>query len=192
MTLSAERLTAARDDIAIVLEAFESEDASGVSPTANQLVAELVGLDEAGWNDLLKSLEGDELQKQMASLRQILKERVGGVGQQVIGAMTQHIRQVGCSVSFNISPAALIIDLHLTAGDETLAAKHNLEDALWVGAAVVQVVCEAMQSMRGTLTQAAQHTCIGSNFEGNLERAEAAIAEIRQIYEVVRNAVTPD
>lgn len=66
--------------------------------------------------------------------------------------------------------------------------RHDLEDALWVGVAVVEVVRQTMQSMKGGLTPSAQRACIGSNFERNLERAETAIAEVRQMYEVARNA----
>ena len=45
----------------------------------------------------------------------------------------------------------------------------------------------AKTQLRGILqTIWAQRACIGSQFEGNLVRAEAAIAEIRQLYEVAR------
>ena len=47
----------------------------------------------------------------------------------------------------------------------------------------------AKTQLRGLLQSIwAQRACAGSNFEGNLVRAEAAIAEIRQLYEVARNA----
>lgn len=47
----------------------------------------------------------------------------------------------------------------------------------------------AKRQLRGILQSIwAQRACIGSNFEGNLVRAEAAIAEIRQLYEVARKA----
>ena len=179
MTLSAEKLNAARDDIAIVIKAFRSSDASDVSADGNSLVAELVDLDDAGWDCLLENLEDDELREQMEWLRQILTERVAATG--------HHIRQVGHSASFNISPPALTVSLTLRAGDKTLVTRHDLENTLWVGVAVVQVVSQTMQSMKDTLNLPAQRACIGSNFEDNLECAEAAIAEVRHIYEVVRN-----
>ena len=187
MTLS-ERLNAAKDDMLVVMEAFRTEDASAVSSTGDRLVAELVGLDDAAWDVLLADLRDDELRKQMESLRQLLKERGAATAQ-----LMRHVRQVGHSASFNVSPPALTIDLNFTTtGGETLAASDDLEDTLWVGTAVVQAVCQTMRSMKETLNSPAQRACIGSSFERNLDDAEAAIAEIRQIYELVLGADTLD
>ena len=102
------------------------------------------------------------------------------------------IRQVGHSASFKLSPPALTIRLTFTAGDETLHTVQDLEDTLWIGGAVVQALTQTMQSMTDAFSLPIQRACIGSNFEGNLERAEAAIAEVRKIYEVLRGADTAD
>lgn len=183
MTLSAKALSAARDDIASVVGALESKDVSGVSAEGNRIVAELVGLEDVGWDDLLESLEDDELREQVALLRQVLRQRL---------AALRHIRQVGHSASFNLSPPGLVVNLTLTAGEETLDTRHDLEDALWVGVAVVEAVSEIMESMKDALNPSALRACIGSNFQGNLERAEAAIEKVRRIYEASHNVDTPE
>lgn len=69
-----------------------------------------------------------------------------------------------------------------------LNSGRDLEDALTAGAAAVQVVSQTMQSMKDAISPSDRHTRVGSNFEGNLELAEAAIAEVRKVYDVVRNA----
>lgn len=49
-------------------------------------------------------------------------------------------------------------------------------------------IASTMLPRPAALDRPAQRTCSGSNFEGNLARAESAIAEIRQLYEVARKA----
>lgn len=180
MTL-AERLKASKGDIVTVLEAFRLGDASNVTVAGNSLVAELAGLDDLGWDGLLENLEDSELREQVELLRQIVKEKAAV-------AAVHDIRQVRHSASFKLSPPGLTIGLTFKAREETLATRQDLEDTLWVGVAVVQVVRETMQSMKETLSLPAQRACVGSDFEDNLVRAEEAIAEIRQLYEVARKA----
>lgn len=175
MTLNAKQLTDSREDIATVLEAFRSEDTSEVSSGGHSLVSELAGLDDTRWNILLESLEEDELREQMELLRKHLDR---------LAASRQDIHQVKHSASFTSAPSAQI-NLTFRAGNQTLATRQDLEDTLWVGVAVVQVVRETMHSMEKALKPPAQRACISSDFEGKLVQAEEAIAEIRQMYEAV-------
>ena len=185
MTLNAEQLKTARKDIATVVEAIESKVIPNVSEDGSRLVAELVALDDADCDRLLANLEDTELRGQVELLRRLFKERSSA-------GVLSAIDQVGHSASINVSPRSLMIRLTFKAGHETLAASQDLEDTLWIGRAVVEVVHETMRGMHETLSLPAQLDCIGNNFEDNLKSVEAALGEIRQIYEVVRNADTLD
>lgn len=183
MTLGVATLKAAKDDIATVLEAIKSKDTSATSAEASRIVAGLLEIDDADWNDILENLEDDELQEQADSLRKILLEKV---------AATTHVRQVGHFASFTLSPPDLTIRLTFKAGGQTLDTTQDLDDALWVGGAVVEAVTKTMQSMMDAFNLQTQRAHIGSNFKGNLELAEVAIAEVRRIYELIENADPAD
>ena len=72
-----------------------------------------------------------------------------------------------------------------------MVSRQDLEDTLWIGAAILQVVSEAMRTMNGTLDSEARSGCIGEVFEENLKRAEATVGEIRRIFTAVRRPDAP-
>ena len=72
-----------------------------------------------------------------------------------------------------------------------MVSRQDLEDTLWIGAAVLQVVSETMQTMDGTLSSEARSGCIGEVFEENLKHAEDTVGEIRRIFTTVRRTDAP-
>ena len=190
MSLNAERLSRSKKDIADVVAAVETGDASNVSQEGHRLLRELMALDGAAWEPLLASMEDGELPDQLVSLRQ-WKEALPA------DAFSK-IQQVGHTASFDVSRSdvsrrSLSIRLHFeTWGDQSLDSNQDLADTLWAGAAVVTVVSEVMQAIEGTLGPEAQRGCIGDHFEENLKRVEDAVSEIRRIFTAVRGADTPD
>ena len=76
--------------------------------------------------------------------------------------------------------------------DKSLASNQALEDTLWIGAAVIQVVSESMRAMEGTLRLEAQRNCIGTVFEENLKKAEDAVREVRRVYMAISDADNPE
>lgn len=75
--------------------------------------------------------------------------------------------------------------------DETMVSRQDLEDTLWIGAAVLQVVSETMRTMDGTFSSEARSGCIGEVFEENLKHAEDTLGEIRRIFTTVRRTDAP-
>ena len=189
MTLSAERLNRAKQDIEDVVAAVKAGDDSNVSQEGRLLLAELTAMDDAKWDPLLESLEDGELRDQLDFLRRGVAEAKGSLP---AGAFSR-IRQVGHMASFDVSQRSLTIPLRFeTWGDQSLDSRQDLEDTLWIGAAVVTVVSEVMQAMEGALGPDAQRGCIGTHFEDNLKNAEEAVAEIRRIFTAVCGADESD
>ena len=185
MTLDAERLLEARKDIANVVKAIKSKE------EVHRLLDELTSLEDDAWDSLLASLDGDmELHKQLGLIR-----RMGSVRRSLddlknrlpMDALSQ-IRTVGHMTSFDISRRSLEIHLSFEAGDKSLDSNQDLEDTLWIGAAVVEVVSESMLAMEGPLRLDAQRNCIGASFEENLKMAEDAVREVRRIYTAISDA----
>ena len=189
MTLSAEQLNRAKQDIADVVAAVKIGDDSNVSQESRSLLEALTALDDAAWDPLLASLEDSELRDQLDFLRRRI-----AVVKEYLPDVFSRIRQVGHTASFDISQRSLTIRLRFgTVEDQSLLdSSQDLEDTLWIGKAVMAVVLEVMQAMEGTLDPEAQRGCIGAHFEDNLKSAEEALAEIRRIFTTVRGADTPD
>lgn len=188
MTLSAERLSRAKRDIAGVIAAIESGDGSNISQEGNLILTELMDLDDAMWASLLESVEDRELREHLGSLRQKFAEM-----KEVLPAdVLSHIRQVGHTADFDFSRRSLMISLRFQAGEQSLVSKQDLEDTLWIGAAVLQVVSDVMRTMDGTLSSEAQSGCIGEAFEENLKHAEDTVGEIRRILTAVHRTDEPD
>ena len=189
MTLNAEQLSRAKEDITDIVAAVKAGDRSNVSQEGNLLLEELMALVDAAWDPLLASLEDSELRDQLDFLRQ----RITGAKESLSAGAFSQIRQVSHTTSFDVSQRSLTIPLRFeTWGDQSLDSSQDLEDTLWIGAVVVTVVSNVMQAMEDTLGPAARRSCIGEHFEDNLKRVEDAVAEIRRIFTAVRGADTPD
>ena len=189
MTLDAEQLIEARKDIADVVKAIESKDGTRVSEEGRRLFDELTSLDDAAWDSLLASLDDDvELHEQLGSIRRSLDDLKSGVPMDAL----PRIQAVGHMTSFDISRRSLAIRLSFKAGDKLLDSNQNLEDTLWIGAAVVEVVSESMLAMEGTLRLDAQRNCIEVKFEENLKKAEDAVREVRRIYTTISDTDGPE
>ena len=189
MTLSAEQLNRAKQDIADVVAAVKVGDDSNISQESRSLLEALTALDDAAWDPLLASLEDSELRDQLDFLRRKIAEAKEALP---VGTSSR-IRRVGHMASFDVFQRSLTIPLRFeTWGDQSLVSSQDLEDTLWIGWEVVAIVSEVMQAMEGTLGPDAQRDCIGQNFEDNLKRAEEALAEIRRIFTTMRGADTPD
>ncbi len=187
MTLSAERLIRAKKDIANVVAALETENYSNVSSEGDRLVTEMTALDDVAWDSLLATLEDEGLRDQLGLIRRNIAETRENFPNAFSG-----IRQVGHTASFDVSQRSLTIVLRFTSGEQSLVSHQDLEDTLWIGAAVVQVVSEAMRETAGALGIEAQRGCIGTNFEVNLKRAEGALEEIRRLHTAMRGADVSD
>lgn len=188
MTLDAERLLRAKGDVVDVVRAIESKDTTNVSREAHRLFDELVSLDDAAWDSLLASLDDRELREQLESIRRSL----GDLKNKLPMDPLSQIRAVGHMTSFDFSRRSLAIHLSFKAGDKSLASNQDLEDTLWIGAAVVQIVSEAMLEMEGAIRLDAQRNCIGMAFEENLKKAEDAVREVRRIYTAISDADSPE
>ncbi len=190
MSLSAERLVGAKKDLADVVAAFTTRNDSNVSQEGRRVVDELWALDDAEWDALLASLEDSELRDLLGSVRQ----RASEVKRLLSADAVPQIRQILHRKSFYFSQQSLMILLRFNngKGQSLLDSNQDLEDTLWIGAAVLQVVSDAMQDMDSTLNSEAQRRCIGTLFEQNLKRAEDAMGEIRRIFTALRGADTPD
>ena len=185
MTLNAERLSRAKQDITDVVAAIKAGDPSNVSQEGRLLLDALTALADAAWDPLLASLEDSELRDQLDFLRRWITE--------VKESAFSQIRRVDHTTSFDVSQGSLTIPLRFeTWGDQSLDSSQDLEDTLWIGAAVVTVVSEVMQAMEDTLGPDAQRGCIGTQFENNLKDAEKAVAKIRRIFTAVHGAAAPD
>ena len=190
MTLDAERLNKAKQNVAGLAAAIETGDATRVSQEDHRLLNEVAELDDAAWGPLLAGLEDDELRDQLDSLRR----RIADV-QRIVeasGGIPDPLSQVGHVASFSISNGSLMIDLNLGTGGQSLHSRQDLEDTLWIGAAIVEAVSEVMRRMAGLLSIKAQGDCIGAVFEDNLKRAEDAVGEIRRLHTEMREADAPD
>ena len=188
MSLDAKQLIKAKRHVADVASAVDSGDMTNLSQDGQQLLFKLFGLEDADWDPLMASLEDTELREQLGSLRRDL----GGLKDWLpIGALSR-IRTVGHLASFDFVQSSLAIGLVFKTSDKSLVSSQDLEDTLWIGAAVVQAVSEAMMKMEGTLSLEAQQSCIGKVFQDNLKNVEAAAREIRRIYTAISDADGPD
>lgn len=182
MDLNAERLNRAKKDIEGAVAAFKAGD--HVSQEGRLIVEELSALDDAEWNSLLASLEDGELRDLLGSVRQRFSEAKNPL---FSDASVHQIRNIGYQFLFDISQQSLIVFLRFNNlnGKSLLDQNQDMEHTLWVGAAVVEVVSEAMKAMDGPLNPEAQRVCIGSDFEKNLQKVEDAVGEIRRIFTAV-------
>ena len=189
MDLSAERLNKAKPDVAGIVAAAEAGDFCNISREGRLLLGKLTALDDAAWGPLLASLEDGELRAQIDFLRRWIAETKKSLP---AGAFSR-IRQIGHTASFDVSQRSLTIPLRFeTWGDQSLDSSQDLEDTLWIGAAVVTVVSDVMQEMENTLGPDARRSCIGEHFEDNLKLAEDAVAEIRRIFTAVHGTAAAD
>ena len=147
----------------------------------------MTALDDAEWDSLLAGLKDDDLHSDLDFLRRNIAET-----RENFPDAFSHIRQVGHTVSFDVSQRFLTIALRFTSREQSLVSRQDLEDTLWIGAAVVQVVSEVMREMAGTLGIKAQRGCIGMNFEDNLKRAEDALEEIKRLHAAMRGGGPSD
>ena len=184
MDLSAERLNRAKKDIEGIVAAFKTGDYNSVSQEGRRLVEELSALDDAGWNLLLASLEDGELRDLLGSVRQRMSKEKDFW--RSIDPIRQ-IRNIEYQFLFDISQQSLMVFLRFNnvKRESLLDQNQDMENTLWVGAAVVEVVSEAMKAMDGTLNPEAQRVCTGSDFEKNLKKVEDAVGEIRRIFNSV-------
>ena len=187
MSLSAERLVGAKKDLEDAAAALQTGDKSNVSQEGRRLVDELMLLEDAERSALLASVEDSELR----DLLDLVIQRASTV-KRMLSAGT--IRQIWHQESFLFSQQSLMIGLRFNngKGQSLLDSNQDLEDTLWIGAAVLQVVSDAMQEMDSTLNPEAQRGCIGTAFEENLKNAEDAVGKIRRIFTALRGADTPD
>ena len=188
MTLSAERLNRAKDDLAEIVAAVEIGDDSDLSQESRRLLNELAALDDAAWEPLLANLGDRELRAQL----DLLRRKVTEIKEPLPADAISRIVQIGHIASFNLTQRSLTISLRFEAVDQPLVSSQDLEDTLWIGRAIVTVVSEVMQTMESTLDPDTQRDCIGQSFEDNLNRTEEAVAKIRRIFTTVRGADMPD
>lgn len=190
MTVSAKRLNESRKELADALTAFENQDSSSLSQEGLSLIEELVALEDTEWDSLLESLEDSELRDLLGSARHRLSE----VRRWLSAGALSHIQQIGHKVLFDISQRSLEVRLHFNKADgqSLLDSSQDLEDTLWIGATIVEVVSEAMQAMDSALNPEAQRDCIGTVFEQCLNDAENAVREIRRIFTATQEADTPE
>ena len=190
VTVSTERLKRAKKELADAVAAFQTGDDGNVSQEGRRLVEELGTLDDAEWDPLLASVEDDELRDLLGSVRQRTSEvkRLHSVG-----ALPQ-IRQILYRQSFDFSQRSLMIPLRFNnaGGHSLLDSNQDLEDTLWIGTAIFQVVSDAMQAMDDALNLEAQRRCIGTAFDENLRKAEDAVGEIRRMLTAVQGEHAPD
>lgn len=143
MTLSAERLNRAKEEN--IVAALNAKDDSNVSPEGRRLFTEMTALDDAAWDSLLASLEDNDLRDQVGFLRRAVAEDFPDA--------FSDIRQVGHTASFDISRRSLKVVLRFEAADKrSFVSSQDLEDTLWIGAAVVEAVSKTMREMEGTLS----------------------------------------
>ena len=187
MTLSAKRLNKANKEVADIAAALETRDLSNVSPEGDRLVGEMMALDDAEWDSLLTGLEDDDLRSHLDFVRQNIAE-----ARENFPDALSRIQKIGHTASFDVSQRSLTILLRFTSRKQSLVSRQDLEDTLWIGAAVVRVVSEAMREMAGTLGIEAQRGCIGTNFEDNLKRAEDALEEIKRLHAAMRGGGPSD
>lgn len=189
MTLSAERLNGAKKDIASAVTALETGDDSDISPEGRRLVDEFGVLGDAEWDPLLASLEDKELHDHVCLLRQKVSE-----AKALLPATAfSRIRQVRYQILFDLSQPSLLVRLRFNREENRLLleSSQDLEDTLWIGAAVLEVVSGVMQKMEGALSPEVQRDCIGRLFKEHLELAENAVGEIRRAFSTVSEADTP-
>lgn len=177
MTLNVERLLKAKGDIADLSRVVKSRGAADISDEARRLLADFANLDGVTWDFLLAKLDDLELREQLESIRRSLGTQ---------------IRSVRHATSFDLARQSLKILLNMKAGENSLESNQDLEDTLWIGAAVVEVVSDSMLAMERTLHLEAQRNCVGTVFEENLMKAEKALREVRRIYMAASGAGGPD
>ena len=189
MSLSAERLVGAKKDLEDAAAALQTGDKSNVSQEGRRLVDELMLLEDAERSALLASVEDSELR----DLLDLVIQRASTVKMLSAGTIPQ-IRQIWHHESFFFSQQSLMIGLRFNnaEGKLLLDSNQDLNDTLWIGAALVAVVSDVMQAMDGSLNPEAQRGCIGTAFEENLKNAEDAVEKIRRIFTALRGADTPD
>ena len=187
MTLSMERLTRAKKEVADIAAAFETRDSSNISSEGHRLLGEMMALGDAEWDSFLAGLEDDDLHSHLDFVRRNIAET-----RKKFPHFFSQIQRVRHTVSFDVSQRSLTILLRFTAGEQSLVSRQDLEDTLWIGAAVVRAVSEAMREMAGTLGIEAQRGCIGENFEDNLKRAEDALEEIKRLHAAMRGGGPSD
>ena len=65
--------------------------------------------------------------------------------------------------------------------DESLEARHDLEDTLRLGASIIKTVAEFMRDL-DVLSTDTKRQCIGQDFEEHLKRAEEGVEEVKQMF----------
>lgn len=187
MTLSAERLNKANKEVTGIVAALETRDPSNASQESDRLFGEMMALDDAEWDSLLAGLEDEGLRSHLDFVRRNIAE-----AKENFPDAFSRIQKIGHTASFDVSQRSLTILLRFTAGELSLVSRQDLEDTLWIGAAVVRVVSGTMQEIAGTLGIEAQRGCIGTNFEDNLKLAEDALEEIKRLHMAMREEGASD
>lgn len=178
MTVTVEHLARAKKDLADAVAAFDTADDGNVSEQGRSLVEKLGALDDAATDSLLASLEDSELRDLVETVRQRAK-----AAREVYAGIYSPVRQFGHSVLFDVYNQSLVVRTGFKkAQGESFECKQDLEDTLLMASVIVKAVSEAMGAIDGVFNDDAKRRCIGGAFEGNLERIERTVTDIRRMF----------
>ena len=187
MTLSTEHLKGAKKDIELAVAAIETGDDSDVSQEGRDLVEQLASLDDVQWDRLRSDLEDDDLRNALDVLR-----RQASDAKELSADVFSPIRQIGHHLSLDFGSPSLVVRLRFHGETSSFESRQDLEDTLWIGAVVVEIVRRTIRKMDDVLSPEAKSACIGDNFEERLKQAEDAVGEIRRMFTAIRTSDATD
>ena len=176
MRLSAEHLNRAKKDLEGAVAAFETGDDSNVSAEGRNLVEQLAALNDVDLDRLRSDLKDSDLRNLLDSVRERTSE-----AKKLSANTLSPIVEVGGNLLFDFNRSSLIVRLHFEAQTRSFESIQDLEDTLWIGAAVVELVKRSMREMDNVLSPEAKSGCIGEDFEERLKQIEDAVGEVRQL-----------
>ena len=150
-----------------------------------RFIDELRTLDESDWASLLRTLrENDsELSVIVRSAREMIKSVVEEPESDELFRLSSGIQAVFASSYLGIGNRVPYVRLIFkTADNETVYSDQDLEDALGIGTAVLQMVAESARSMVENLGIQPDRIVWGDEFEARLARAEEYTSTLRNLY----------
>ena len=149
------------------------------------LISGLSGMDGSDWEKLLETLRhaDSELATGVGSAREVVRAVLKEIQSEGPFEFSSRIRAVSYSPYLDLATGGQVIRLIFkTVDGESIVSDQDLEDSLWIGAAVLDSIVESVDMMIENTGIPPERIAWGDDFGSRLALAEAATKKLRRLY----------
>ena len=192
MNIDLEELRRRRDVIDRVAGASDVAEARSVlgklADEDAHLISRLAEMDGSDWEELLGTLKhaDSELAADVGSTREAVRAVLKDIQSEGPFKFSSRIRSVSYSPYLDLTTFGQVNRLIFkTVGGESIVSDQDLEDSLWIGAAVLDSIAKSVDMMVENAGIPPERIPWGDDFGSRLALAEAATKKLRRLYNEV-------